>query len=171
MKTYHRPTYAALVLPHMLFFSPILLILGLSTLTLATDAQAPPNGTTVYRCIDLNGIVSFADAPCTRSVSHRLRIEHSLIQSVPISIEEQQRLYALEARLNSERSEKKSRELKSKRKRLAQTEVAAARCKQARLGLDQIRSRKKRGYPIGQSERIDNEHSALQGEIKTHCEK
>jgi len=136
---------------------------------LSAGAQSPPNGTTVYRCIDLNGIVSFADSPCAKSVSHRLRIEHSLIQSVPISVEEQQRLYALEARLNGERSGKKSRKLASKKKRLAQAEAAAQRCKQARLGLSQIRSRKKRGYPIGQSERIDSEYQALQGEINSYC--
>jgi len=145
------------------------LLLAGFIVALSAGAQAPPNGTTVYRCIDLNGVVSFADAPCTKSVSHRLRIEHSLIQSVPISIEEQQRLYALEARLNSQRSDKKSRKSASKKQRLAQAAASALRCKQARLGLTQIRLRKKRGYPIGQSERIDNEHEALQGEIKTHC--
>ena len=147
----------------------IALFIALAFVAPGLNAQAPPNGTTVYRCIDLNGVVSFADAPCTKSVSHRLRIEHSLIQSVPISIEEQQRLYALEARLNGERSENRSKKLASAQKRLAQAKAAEIRCKQARMGLAQIRSRKKRGYPIGQSERIDNEHQALQGEIRSYC--
>ena len=162
MPTYNLPTMIWLLLAGFM--------VTLTAGTLRIDAQAPPNGTTVYRCIDQNGIISFADAPCSKSVSHRLRIEHSLIQSVPISIEEQQRLYALEARLNGERSQKKSRRLAASKKRLAQDQVAALRCKQARLGLAQIRSRKKRGYPIGQSERIDSEHEALQGEIRTFCD-
>ena len=135
----------------------------------STEAQTQPNGTTVYRCIDLNGVVRFADAPCKKSVSHRLRIEHSLIQSVPISVEEQQRLYALDDRLNRARGDTKRKSLASKKRRLAQSAIAEERCKQARQGLVQIRLRKRRGYPVSQSQRIDNEEIALRGEIDLYC--
>lgn len=132
-------------------------------------AQAPPNGTTVYRCIDIQGVVSFADAPCNKSVSHRLRIEHSMIQSVPISVEEQQRLHALEARLNGERSRRRTKNGVVAQKRMAKSQIADERCKQAQRGLRQIKLRKRFGYPISQSKRIDNEELALKGEIKAYC--
>ncbi len=134
------------------------------------EAQTPPNGTTVYRCIDINGVVRFADAPCKKSVSHRLRIEHSLIQSVPISVEEQQRLHALDDRLSKARGNAKKNSLAKKKRRLAQSAIAEERCKQANQGLAQIRLRKRRGYPVSQSQRIDNEEIALRGEIDLHCD-
>lgn len=155
-----------------------LLIAGLLT-TLATSttftaiptkAQTSPNGTTVYRCIDLQGIVNFSDAPCKNSVSKRMRIEHSLIQSVPISIDEQQRLNALESRLGNQRAAQRARTTAEKRRRHAEATAGAERCRQAQLGISQIRLRKRRGYPLDQSKRIDNEHRALTQEIESYCQ-
>jgi hypothetical protein len=92
-----------------------------------------------------------------------------MIQSVPISVEEQQRLHALEARLDGERSRRRSKNSASAQKRMAQSDAAAQRCKQAQRGLRQIKLRKRFGYPISQSKRIDNEELALKGEIRAHC--
>ena len=150
-------------------FTRLVLLCAFALIYASSSAQSPPNGTTIYRCIDLQGVVSFADAPCTQSVSHRLRIEHSMIQSVPISIEEQQRLRALEVRLNRERSTKEARAQAQQKLRIAEAGASTERCKQARLGLTQIRSRKRRGYPVSQSQRIDNEEQALHGQIASYC--
>lgn len=134
-----------------------------------SNAQSPANGTTVYRCIDPSGVVSFADAPCKDSTSTRIRIEHSLVQSAPISMLEQQRLRALELRLHTHRAERKSDNLAEHKRRLAEAQAGEERCRQAERGLAEIRQRKRRGYPVSQSKRIDNEELALRGEISTYC--
>ena len=132
-------------------------------------AQSPANGTTVFRCIDISGVVSFADAPCKHSASTRLRIEHSLVQSAPISMAEQQRLRALEQRLNASRVQRRSINLAEHKRKLATAQAGEERCRQAKLGFAEIRARKRRGYPARQSKRIDNEEAALRGEISTWC--
>lgn len=133
------------------------------------SAQGQPNGTTVFRCIDISGVISFADAPCKQSTSTRLRIEHSMVQSAPISMAEQQRLRALEQRLKTKRAARKSGDFAEHKRKLAETQAGAERCLQARRGLTEIRSRKRRGYPARQAERIDNEERALEGEISAWC--
>ena len=156
-----------------LLIAGVIVTLATSTglTSVATKAQTSPNGTTVYRCIDLQGVVNFSDAPCKNSVSTRMRIEHSLIQSVPISIEEQQRLNALENRLGHQRLAQRARTTAEKKRRIAEASAGAERCKQAMLGMSQIRRRKRRGYPLDQSKRIDNEHQALTHEIESYCQK
>ncbi len=134
-------------------------------------ASAPANGTTVFRCIDISGVVSFADAPCKHSASTRLRIEHSMIQSAPISMGEQQRLRALEQRLKTSRAARKSNNLSDHKHKLAAAQASKERCHQATLGLEEIRSRKRHGYPASQAQRIDNEEQALRNEISTYCPK
>lgn len=156
-----------LILAYRTLLRLICLVSTLGSTALYAEAQA--NGTTVFRCIDLNGVVSFADAPCKDSTSHRLRIEHSLIQSAPISMAEQQRLRALEERLNSTSRRRQGDRLKAAKMRTAEQNAGAERCKQATAGLRQIRLRKRRGYPVQQARRIDNEEAALQGEISSYC--
>jgi len=134
-----------------------------------THGQAPPNGTTVFRCIDIDGVISFADKPCKHSSSTRLRIEHSLVQSAPISMAEQQRLRALEQRLTTSRVARRSNDTAERKRKLAAAQAGDERCKQARIGLEEIRGRKRRGYPLRQAERIDSEEIALRGEISTWC--
>lgn len=132
-------------------------------------AEAPANGTTVFRCIDISGVVSFSDAPCKHSASTRLRIEHSMIQSAPISMGEQQRLRALEQRLQASRAARKSDNLSDHKRKLAAAQANDERCRQATLGIEEIRSRKRHGYPASQAKRIDNEEEALRNEISTYC--
>lgn len=147
-----------------------LLISGLVLSTPTTNAEAQSNGTTVFRCIDINGVISFADAPCKHSRSKRLRIEHSLVQSAPISLAEQQRLHALELRLANNRAVRHSNSAVQHKRKLATQHAGKERCKQAKTGLEEIRSRKRRGYPVRQAARIDSEETALRGEIRTWCE-
>jgi len=134
-----------------------------------THGKAPANGTTVFRCIDVNGVISFADTPCKHSRSRRLRIEHSLIQSAPISTAEQQRLRALEQRLKTDRVNQRTKTSAERKRQHAAAQRGAERCKQATAGLTEVRQRKRRGYPVSQAQRIDREETALRGEIKAWC--
>ena len=144
---------------------------AVATLAAASHAQAQTSGSTVFRCIDLNGVVSFSDTPCEHSSSKRLRIEHSLIQSSPISMAELQRLRALEDRLQSGRKRSQQRQELAHKHKLAERQASAERCREARLGLTEIRQRKRRGYPVSQAQRIDAEEQALKGELAEHCER
>jgi len=82
---------------------------------------------------------------------------------------EQQRLRALEQRLKSDRASQRTKMIAERRRQHAAAQAGAERCKQATAGLSEIRQRKRRGYPVSQAQRIDNEEIALRGEIKVWC--
>ncbi len=148
-----------------------LVVTVLSVLSSDTQAQTPANGTTVFRCIDINGVIRFADTPCKSSRSTRLRVEHSLIQNAPLSIAEQRRLRALEQRLQTDRASQRTKASAERRRQHAAAQAGAKRCKQATAGLKEIRQRKRQGYPVSQARRIDSEETALRGEIKAWCDR
>ncbi len=139
-------------------------------LPVVARAQGPANGTTVFRCLGADGIINYADAPCRDSASKRLRIEHSMIQSVPLSVDDQQRLNALTERLKSHRDQATLRKLRQRSERIGRSNGNARRCRVARAGLAEVKLRKRRGYPVRQAQRIDAEEDALEDEISTTCD-
>jgi|GEM_PF-3294166 len=147
------------------------LALGLALLLtqLPCAAQSPPNGTTVFRCIDPSGVVNFADAPCNHSASTRLRIQHSVVQSAPISMAEQQRLNALEQRLDTQAQTAKRRAAIEQKRRRLERQASTDRCQLVRETLADIRKRKRLGYPLSQAKRIDREEQLLDRERYRHC--
>jgi hypothetical protein len=147
----------------------IQLALIILLLPVSVQAQGPANGTTVFRCLGTDGIINYADAPCRDSASKRLRIEHSLIQSVPLSVEDQQRLNALTERLKSNRDQASLRKLRQRSERIGRNNGNARRCRVARAGLAEVKLRKRRGYPVRQAQRIDAEQRTLEEEISATC--
>ncbi|MEM7219683.1 MAG: DUF4124 domain-containing protein [Pseudomonadota bacterium] len=130
---------------------------------------AAPAGANIYRCVDPQGVVNFADRPCPRSVSRQLYLEHSIVESVPLDIDERRRLQAINRRLATMQDRARVDALRKRNEQRAKQRAAVARCDAARRAQGELRDRKRRGYPLRHARRIAAEERTLRSDIDAYC--
>ena len=116
--------------------------------------------TTIFRCVGPDGHVEFRGMPCP--AGQRIVLEAG-VPSPPrgLSAEEQTALKALVGRLDAPAE----RGVEARRWRAEQRAQREGRCEAARRALAELRTKKRRGYPVTESRKLDAEEARLRKQL------
>ena len=155
---------------HSIFFFVSLMAGGmLCGISQSINAETTHNPTIVFQCKDAQGESYFADTPCRDRPSQKLRIEHYSVFNTPIDSRSSARLEEIDNRLARERATRSANQQQNQRRRRLAKQQAKAVCEAARVGLDDLRERKKTGYSLREAGAIAAQESALRQQQEDFC--